>query len=180
MLRQIGLEFVVDVPRVEENAAELRHMPPGTIALELAKKKVRQIADKYQEAVILGADTIVVLAGRILGKPNNEAQAKEMLAMLSGRTHEVFTGFAILKLPEQTWLTDVERTAVTFRTLSEQEIEDYIRTGHPMDKAGAYGIQDESAVFVEKIEGCFYNVVGFPLSRFYQVCKANFLTHNEE
>ena len=179
-MRQIGVDFVAEVPRVDEDTQEFGDAPPAVISVELAKKKVQQIADKYQEAVILGADTIVVLEGRILGKPESENEAREMLSLLSGRTHEVFTGFALLKLPEQIWMTDVERTAVTFRSLSEQEIADYIQTGHPMDKAGAYGIQDESALFVEKIEGCFYNVVGFPLSRFYQVCKAHFLTHNQE
>jgi len=110
------------------------------------------------------------LEGEILGKPKDFEEAVSMLSKLSGRTHRVFTGFSILDKPSNTYKTEHEITNVTFRTIERDEIEEYVRGGSPMDKAGAYGIQDDyGAVFVERIEGCYYNVVGFPLAKFYLV-----------
>jgi septum formation protein len=117
--------------------------------------------------LIVSADTIVVLDRRILGKPADAVEAKSMLTSLSGRTHEVYTGFTILGQPIGKTVTEHVVTSVSFRSLAEWEIDEYVSSGKPMDKAGAYGIQDRSAVFVDRIEGCFYNVVGFPLSKFY-------------
>ena len=97
----------------------------------------------------------------------DEADAVRMLSRLSGRTHQVYTGFALLYRPENESVTGYEVTQVHFRSLQEWEIRSYVATGSPMDKAGAYGIQDQSALFADRIEGCFYNVVGFPLTRFY-------------
>ena len=168
----IGLTFLVDPAEVAETVPE--GMPPVQVAETIAREKARATAERHPHAIVVGADTIVVLDERILGKPVDAAEARRMLRSLSGRTHEVYTGFAIYLTPENRVLTAVERTRVHFRTLDEDEIRDYVATGQPMDKAGAYGIQDRSAVFVDRIEGCFYNVVGFPLARFYQVCKAHF------
>jgi len=118
--------------------------------------------------IVIGADTIVVLKKRILGKPSSPKEARQMLRLLSGRTHTVFTGFAIVDVRSGAARVDHEETKVTFRKIGSREIADYVDSGSPMDKAGAYGIQDDfGAVFVERIDGCFYTVVGFPLSKFY-------------
>jgi len=119
---------------------------------------------------VLAADTIVVLDGDVLNKPNDENHAFEMLSKLQGRTHEVFTGFVLMRGKEV--VTDFERTAVTFSPMSAEEIRTYIRTAKPFDKAGAYGIQDDfGACFIERIEGCYYNVVGLPLAKLYKTLK---------
>lgn len=118
--------------------------------------------------MIVGADTIVVLDGHVLGKPKDARQARGMLRSLSGRTHTVYTGVALIDARSGMSESFYERTRVTFRAIDEKEIREYVRSGSPLDKAGAYGIQDDfGAVFVEKVSGCFYTVVGFPLSRFY-------------
>ncbi len=117
---------------------------------------------------MIGADTIVVLDHHVLGKPTSKDDAKRMLRLLSGREHSVYTGFALIDVETKRHVTGVEETKVRFRKLDEKEIVAYINSGSPMDKAGSYGIQDDfGAVFVEKVNGCFYNVIGFPLARFY-------------
>ena len=144
------------------------HGSPSEIVLDLSRRKAAQVASRHPDAYIIGADTIVVLDGAVLGKPSDAGDAGRMLRLLSGRTHEVYTGFCVIEKPGERSVSDYEVTKVTFRRLSEEEIDSYVRSGSPMDKAGAYGIQDDyGAIFVEKIEGCFYNVVGFPLTRFY-------------
>jgi septum formation protein len=170
LLRQIGLDFSV----VESNVSEeiSGDPPPREIVLDLSRRKAEEVASRYDDAIVIGADTIVVLDGAVLGKPVDAADAAKMLRLLSGRTHEVFTGFCIIEKPGGRTAGDVERTSVTFRKLAGPEIDAYVKSGSPMDKAGAYGIQDDmGAIFVERIEGCFYNVVGFPLTRFYMLFK---------
>ena len=165
LLRQVGFDFEVIPPDVDEDwqAEE----SPEKVAVKLATQKAKAVAQKVKRGFVVGADTLVVLDGRFLGKPQNAAEAREMLQFLSGRTHEVFTGFAIDVRPEGRVVADWERTAVTFRRLETPEIERYIEKDRPFDKAGAYGIQDTSALFVESIHGSYYNVVGFPLTKFY-------------
>ena len=134
----------------------------------LSERKAAAVARSYDDAIVIGADTIVVVDGTALGKPRDPADASRMLRNLSGRSHDVYTGFTLIDRPSNKSATAVERTGVTFRRLSEEEIGEYIASGSPMDKAGAYGIQDDrGAVFVERIDGCFYNVIGLPLTRFY-------------
>lgn len=116
-------------------------------------------------AIALGADTVVVLDGEILGKPADSEDARAMLRRLSGREHDVLTGIALVPFPSGSLLTALERTRVTFAPLAEQEIEDYLATGEPFDKAGAYAIQGRGGRFIERIEGCYFNVVGLPLAR---------------
>lgn len=169
LLKLLDLEFEVVESGVDENneAYEI----PEVHVLELAQKKAGKVAENIKEGLVLGADTIVVLDGRILGKPADRKQAHEMLRLLSGRRHTVYTGFAVIDLPSGKTVSDYERTEVYFRELSEGEIARYVETESPLDKAGAYGIQDLSAVFVDKVEGCFYNVVGFPVTKFYITMK---------
>ena len=172
LLAQIGLKFHVQASHANEEVAE--DLSPVAIVKELATRKAAEVARQHREALVIGADTIVVLDDRILGKPDSPAAAGEMLATLSGRGHQVYTGFAIIDQPSDRIRVEAEMTNVSFRRLERAEIEAYIATGEAFDKAGAYGIQDFSAVFSDRIEGCFYNVVGFPLTKFYLAFK-NFL-----
>ena len=126
------------------------------------------INEKIKKGIVITADTIVVLNKEIINKPVDEKDAEKILKKLSGKTHIVYTGFSISNLEKEIFITDYEKTYVTFRELNNKEIWDYIKTGSPMDKAGAYGIQDDfGAVFVKKINGCYYNVVGLPLTKIY-------------
>lgn len=166
LLQQIGFEFEVRHSSVEEVFD--RTKTPEENVIRLAEAKALDIASNVEQAFIIGADTIVVLNGEMMGKPANEDEAFRMLKKLSGREHKVFTGFAIVDKPSNKIISDVEITLVKFRDLEEEEIVEYIKSKSPADKAGAYGIQDDyGAVFVERINGCFYNVVGFPLTKFY-------------
>jgi septum formation protein len=165
LFKQVGLEFRVIASDVSEEIKN--HRQPEEQAKELALNKAMGVAKRLDSGVVIGADTMVVLNKKILGKPANHNEAFSMLRYLSGQTHQVFTGFAIVDAATARHVVDVECTDVTFRHLQDEEIEEYIRLDHPFDKAGAYGIQDRSALFVEKINGCYYNVVGFPLTRFF-------------
>lgn len=165
LLRQLGLDFIVMESDIDENQDIIKPIEHVTI---LSQKKASTVAKRIDDGLVIGADTIVVLDKEILGKPKDEKDAFTMLSALSGRTHEVYTGFTIHDRPSNNIINDFEITRVTFRQLSPIEIREYIASGSPMDKAGSYGIQDDyGAVFVEKIDGCFYNVVGFPLTKFY-------------
>ncbi|HEV2616531.1 MAG TPA: Maf family protein [Candidatus Acidoferrales bacterium] len=174
ILRNAGFAFEVMAPRVDES---LR--PNETAAdyvLRLAEEKARttrcQLSDKLarDSSVIVGADTVVVIDNEILGKPSSPENAGEMLRRLSGKTHEVYTGLAVVP-GNGTARTAVERTRVTFAHLNEKEIEDYIAGGEPFDKAGAYAIQGHGGKFISRIEGCYFNVMGLPLSRLYSLLR---------
>ncbi|MBM2845847.1 MAG: maf protein [Bacteroidetes bacterium] len=166
LLKQIGLHPDVIPSRISEEFDPLLTAAENT--KRLALEKAQEVGRGLENALVVGADTTVVLADQVLAKPTDPEDAIRMLELLSGRTHVVHTGFALLDRPSDRYVVDVETTIVTFRNLPRSEIEAYVATGSPMDKAGAYGIQDDyGAVFVSRIEGCFYNVVGFPLSRFY-------------
>lgn len=166
LLKQIGLSFSVRPSRVQESFFE--HESPAANAKRIALEKAKEVAARTTLGIVIGADTIVVLDGHILGKPRTKKEAKKILRRLSGREHLVYTAFALVDGRSGISAVDVEKTKVKFRKLDAEEIEKYVATGSPMDKAGAYGIQDDhGAVFVEKVNGCFYNVMGFPLTRFY-------------
>lgn len=140
---------------------------PNEVVMELASIKAKDIYEKSEkQSMIVGADTVVAYQGQILGKPTDEADAKRMLMMLSGQTHEVYTGVCVIE--DEKIKTFYEETKVTFYEISDEQIDRYIKTGEPMDKAGSYGIQGKAAVFIKGIEGDYYNVVGFPIARFLQ------------
>lgn len=171
LLTQIGIQYQVAPSEVDETVSETN---PVRVVEELSLRKAIDVADRQNEdCIILGADTVVTLEQQILGKPVNKAEAFQMLHSLQGRTHQVYTGVTILqkekgKLQAYTFH---EETKVIVVSMNETEINDYIATGEPMDKAGAYGIQGAFAAYVKGIEGDYYNVVGLPVCRVAQELK---------
>ncbi|MEC5187224.1 septum formation protein [Geobacillus thermodenitrificans] len=162
LLEMTGWPFDVQESQADETIAP--GTPPEEAVQMLARRKVEAVMPSIPDAYILGADTMVVYGDRFLGKPHTAEEAFDILRLLSGRTHDVWTGVAIAT-PNGEVVSFAEKTAVTFWELSEEEIAAYIATGEPMDKAGAYGIQGQAALFVKRIEGDYFNVVGLPLSR---------------
>ena len=170
MLDMVGIKFTLLNVEVDED----NHFAdnPEEYVMSLSEKKAREAAEQIEKGIIAAADTIVYIDGKILNKPVDADDARRMLRMLSGWTHTVYTGFTLLDIPGGRIVRECGATQVTFRALEEDEIEEYIESGAPFDKAGAYGIQDDlSALFVERIDGDFYNVVGLPLPRFYLALK---------
>jgi len=165
LLEQIDLEFEVVPSQIYEDFS--LNLSPADFVEHYAEKKAKDVADSYLDKWVIGADTIVVFESHILGKPKNEKDSFQMLKRLSGNTHQVITGVSIQNIKQDISDSFHERTNVTFNTLSDNIINYYIKTYKPFDKAGSYGIQDWFSVCVNRIDGCFYNVMGFPLSRFY-------------
>lgn len=162
LLEQMGLEFQIIPAKGEEEADA--SLPPAEYVQQLALQKAAEVAAQCDaKDIVIGADTIVVLDGEILGKPHNAAHAFKMLSRLSTRRHTVYTGVAIVQGERQ--MVGVEATTVRFCALTEQEILSYVDTGEPLDKAGAYGIQGRGALFIDSIHGDYYNVVGLPICR---------------
>lgn len=167
MLDLMGIKYQVLEIEVEEIINPLKS--PINNVKDLAELKSAEALKKIKNGIVLAADTIVVLNGEIIGKPNNQKDAKKILKALSGNSHYVYTGFALINKSTKNKIVDYSKTKVTFRTINNKEIDDYISTGSPLDKAGAYGIQDDyGAVFVKSISGCYYNVLGFPVSKIYE------------
>jgi septum formation protein len=167
LLRVIGLRHVVQPADIDES-----HFPneePIAHAERLAREKAARLSGGNPEDVVIGADTIVVLDGAILGKPMNEDDARTTLRQLSGRTHRVHTAIAVARGSEVR--SAVESVEVTFLPLSPADIDGYLATGEPMDKAGAYGIQGHGAVLVERIAGDYFAVMGLPLSRLVRLLR---------
>jgi len=164
LLRTLGVDFTVIPADVDESGIQEEN--PEGLAEALAYAKARWVADRVFDAVVVAADTIVLLdSGEVLGKPRGREEAVEMLSRLSGQGHRVVTGVAIITSGTGQTKVFHETTRVVFRTLSREEIERYVATGEPFDKAGAYGIQGKGSLLVERIEGCYFNVVGFPLAK---------------
>jgi septum formation protein len=166
LLKQLNLKFKSF--SVDMNEKIHKNEKPYKAVLRLSKEKLDLAKLKVKNGIIITADTIVVIDKTILGKPVNKKNAFRILRFLSGKTHIVYTGYSIFNYSNNKTISEYEKTEVTFRLLTDVEIEDYINGGSPMDKAGAYGIQDDfGAVFIKKINGCYYNVVGLPLAKFY-------------
>jgi len=180
ILRDAGFSFSVLPAAVDESP--LRGESAVQHVQRLAREKALATSQRIRgAAVIIGADTVVVVGGKILGKPRSRADARRMLRLLSGRKHRVLTGLAVLKLvspshgrrPHRVGLLrcGVESTAVWFARLTQREIADYVASGEPMDKAGAYAIQGRAGRFITRIDGCYFNVVGLPLARLYRLLR---------
>lgn len=175
LLRRLGLRFQVMTPVASENPKAVGHKPgasPSKYAVACAKSKALSVAERVGAGIVIGVDTVVVCGRQILGKPRSKSEARRMLRLLSGRTHSVISGIAVVRVPassdrgtrgQRSLLTAAETTTVAFRKLGDAEIDKYVAGPEPYDKAGAYGIQGQAAIFVSRVTGCLLNVVGLPV-----------------
>lgn len=171
LLHQAGIQFDIIISNVKE---VITKTDPAGVVEELSSQKARAVAQKVKDGtIVIGADTVVALDGKILGKPADVPEAVDMLRALQGRTHQVYTGVTLLekRSGSERVCTFSECTQVEMYPVSEEEINAYVATGEPMDKAGAYGIQGRAGVFVKRITGDYNNVVGLPIARLYQEMK---------
>lgn len=170
LLKQLGINFKVFSVNTPEDFLDGEH--PVECVKRIALEKMELAKLKVKGSIIITADTIVVLHHKVIGKPVSKSDAIKILSVLSGKVHTVYTGFCVLNQKNDTMILDYEKTDVEFRKLLKDEITDYVDGGSPMDKAGAYGIQDDfGAVFVKRINGCYYNVVGLPLTKLYKAIR---------
>ena len=170
LLEKISLHFTVDPSDYPE--AAYFELKPHERAKQVSLEKARAVAARHSNALIIAADTFIVSAGQVMGKPHSPNEAKRMLKALSGRSHVAITGFTILDTTNGKTLSRVVETMVYMRKLSEHEIDSYVSSSEPLDKAGAYAIQGLGSVLIDKIEGDYYNVMGLPLSTFAQALKS--------
>ncbi len=172
LLKQIGLSFEVAAPDVDESTYSFDDDPSGT-AERLALAKARSVAGRIgaRGCLVLGADTVVLFEGEVLGKPTGPEDARNMLRRLTGHSHRVLTGFALLDPETDRAVTGHEWTTVYMRECTDQEIRAYVDTGEPLDKAGSYGAHALGSSLITRVEGCFYNVIGLPLARLITTLK---------
>jgi septum formation protein len=170
LLSQLGLDFVVCPSDFDESSGNLPEEPEALVRF-LASMKAREVARSYPDRLVLGVDTVVALPGRILQKPEGPDEAVRMLQDLSDGWHSVYSGMALVQFSSGREEISAVKTDVHFLALSDSEIRAYVNTGEALDKAGAYGIQGQAAVFVDEISGCYFNVVGLPLARLAQMLK---------
>ncbi|MBS82972.1 MAG: septum formation protein Maf [Gammaproteobacteria bacterium] len=178
LLEKINLKFDVVNSLFDENSININHKNPEKYCSYLAFKKAEKISEKYQGCLVIGSDTIVYHKNKIIGKPKNKEDAIKQLTILSNSQHIVYTAVHIINKNLKINECFIDSTYVTFNKLNNKDIEYYIDNYQPYDKAGSYGIQDWSSVFVKKIDGCFYNVVGFPLPKFYKLLHKILLKNN--
>jgi septum formation protein len=174
ILRNAGFRFEVRAANADETLLPNEAAEDYVRRLALAKAQIasRLLPQNGEPSIVIAADTTVVVDHEILGKPADESDARRMLRLLSGRAHEVLTGVALLRTPRKTELAGVERTRVFFVSLGEPEIDDYVATREPFGKAGAYGIQGVGGRFVSRLEGDYFNVMGLPLSKVWQMLRS--------
>jgi len=170
LLKQLGINFKSFSVNSTEDFLDGEH--PVECVKRIAIEKMDIAIERVNNSIIITADTIVVLERKVIGKPTNKIDAIKILSLLSGKVHMVYTGFCVFNQITNKQLLDYEKTEVEFRPLTKDEIIDYVNGGSPMDKAGAYGIQDDfGAVFVKRINGCYYNIVGLPLTKLYNALR---------
>ncbi|MBR4173558.1 MAG: septum formation inhibitor Maf [Clostridia bacterium] len=176
ILKNLGLEFEVVVSDADESRIDKTAVPANMYVQELALIKATAVAEKLKNrnALIISADTVVCLDGKILGKPKDEEDAKSMLRFLSGKCHSVFTGICVMDVKTLKSVCAKEETKVYFKELSDAKIESYVKTKEPLDKAGAYAVQGLGGTLVEKTEGDFLNVIGLPASKLCEVLEKEF------
>ncbi|MDU4860073.1 MAG: Maf family protein [Terrisporobacter othiniensis] len=172
ILENTKVRFSVKESQVDE-IIKANESPKETV-MRLAYEKALDVANNNEESLVIGADTIVVINNRILGKPKNEEEAYDMIKLLSGKTHYVITGFALINLSLNKKVIDCEVSQVTFKELSEECIKDYLNTKESLDKAGAYGIQGYGGLLVNNIQGDYFNIVGLPISKISDCLKDHF------
>jgi septum formation protein len=163
LLEALGIEYEVVVSRYHEDN-ELKSYP-SRVVMTHAQRKVQDVAPRVKRGVVVGADTLVYYQRRIFGKPRDLQEARDMLRTLQGRTHAVYTGLALYDVTQDKLAVDYVRTRVVMRALDASEIERYFQLVDPLDKAGAYAIQEAAGVIIERVEGCYYNVIGFPVAK---------------
>lgn len=169
LLERIGIQNFIVRPAVGEEVMD-DSLTPGLLVESLSRQKAEEVAAAAgADDLVIAADTVVAIDGRVLGKPRDESEAAQMLSRLSGRSHTVYTGVTVLRGGDRR--TEHEATTVRFRALTKEEIDAYIATGEPMDKAGAYGIQQLGGLLVEGIDGDYFNVMGLPICRLGQMLK---------
>ncbi len=161
LLEKIGLKFEVHPSNHQEDTNSC--LKPHELAKSISRQKALAVASHHENAIIIAADTFIVFRGKIMGKPHTEAEARQMLAKLSGKSHSVITGFTIMDTDENKILSKSVETSVCLKKLTTEEIDAYVKSKEPLDKAGAYAIQGLGAVIIEKIEGDYFNVIGLPL-----------------
>jgi nucleoside triphosphate pyrophosphatase len=169
LLDQIGVKFELIPSQIEERPHP--DEAPADYITRIARAKVIAVARQQEAGLIIGADTVVVLDGRLLGKPEDDQDARTMLKQLSGRWHAVMTGVALYDVESRHEVADYEKTLVKFAQLTDREIDWYVQTGEPKDKAGAYGIQGLGGLFVDEVAGNYYNVVGLPIPLVYRLAR---------
>jgi septum formation protein len=173
ILRDAGFTFEVIPAHVDETRLPRESAPDyvSRVASSKARRVAQSLAAKKERALVIGADTVVVVGRHIIGKPRDAADARRILRLLSGKTHKVLTGVSVVSVPSGKEVQHVETTLVQFLRLSDADIREYLATGEPFDKAGAYGIQGAGGRFVRRIEGCYFNVMGLPLSRVWTMLR---------
>ncbi len=173
LLKKLGINFKIISPTIKEEDIITNYDSPYRYCMKLAEEKCKSISKLYKKSIVISADTIVYCNKTIYNKPKNKLDAFKQLNSLSNKTHQVYTGVYVICEEKNINFSFYDKTFVTFNKLSKVDIEHYINLYKPMDKSGSYGIQDWSSVFVLKINGCYNNVIGFPLSKFYKLCIEN-------
>ena len=173
ILEKTNLKFKILNSEFDESKINFNDFNPPSYAICLANKKCLNVSNINKNSLVIGADTVVIAKNKILNKPSNKEEAINHLKFLSNNSHEVYTGVSIILESKKIELSFFEKTIVNFYKINEKEIIYYVENYKPYDKSGAYGIQDYSMVFVKNIEGCFNNVIGFPVSKFYKLCSMN-------
>ena len=166
LAQTMGLDFEIVPSNYDEDMT--RKMKPREMVMEFSYGKANDVAKKYREGIVIGVDTIVVFRGKKLGKPKNDKEAFKMLRSFSGKKQYVYSGVCLIDCKTHKIIRDCEITEVYFKKLDDEEIKSYLRTGEHRDKAGAYGIQDLASIFIKKINGCCFNVIGFPIYNIYK------------
>ena len=172
ILNQIGFKFSVVPSNFKEYFT--KDVPPEALAESLARGKAMKVAKMYNDKIIIGADTVVYFNDKFYGKPKNNQESFKMLRSLSGKSHEVITGISLVLLNKNIDYTFYQKTNVTIADMTDEEIISYIKAYNPLDKAGSYGIQDGFSAFIKNINGCYFNVMGFPISKFFNQYKMIF------
>jgi len=166
LAKRMGLEFDIIPSNYEEDMT--LNLPPKELVLKFSSGKAKDVVEKCKEGIVIGVDTIVVFNNKKLGKPKNEEDAFKMLKSFSGKAQKVYSGICLIDCETRETIQDFEITDVYFREMSDSEIKNYIATKEPMGKAGAYAIQGLSSIFIQKINGCYFNVMGFPIYNIYK------------
>ena len=176
ILKNLGIDFEVIVSDADESKIDKNSVPVPIYVQELALIKATAVAEKLKikSGLIISADTVVCLDGQVLGKPKNDEDAVKMLSMLSGKCHSVFSGICVMDAKNLKSVCSKEETKVYFDELTDEEIRNYVKTGEPSDKAGAYAVQGMGALFTKKVEGDFFNVIGLPIKKLSEILKNDF------